>query len=98
MSAKVEEFRQRLRAELPFLAERYGVSYLGIFGSYLRGEERTDSDLDVLVSLSKPLSLLDLVGMENYLSDQLGIKVDVAIRESLRKHIGKNILSEVSSV
>ena len=46
---KAAEYARRLREMLPELRERYGVSYLGIFGSYVRGEERLDSDLDVLV-------------------------------------------------
>ena len=73
------------------------MTIVGVFGSYVRGEQRRDSDVDVLIELERPphISLIGLVELEHYLSDVLGVKVDVAIKENLRRRIGKRILSEV---
>lgn len=87
-----------LRGEMPYLAEEYRVSALEVFGSYVRHEQRRNSDLDVLVTFSKPPSLLKYVRLENYLSDCLGIKVDLVMKDSLKPHIGKAILREAVPV
>jgi hypothetical protein len=61
---------------------------------------RQDSDLDILIELEEPprIDLLDLVNLERYLSDLLGVKVDVALKTNLRKRIGKRILEEAISI
>jgi len=81
MNQMIQNLRNRLRAELPFLATRYHVESLGLFGSYLHGTQRPDSDLDVLVTFSATPSLLRLIELENYLSDLLGVKVDLVLRD-----------------
>lgn len=85
-----------LEAQKPYLAEQYGVVEIGIFRSYVRDEQQQDSDLDILIELEEPprIDLLDLVNLERYLSDLLGVKVDVALKTNLRKRIGKRILEE----
>jgi predicted nucleotidyltransferase len=94
------EIKQVLQAQKPFLYKRYGVTELGVFGSYVRGEQSPDSDVDILIELTDPprISLLGLVNLENYLSDLLGLKVDVAIKKNLKKRIGRRILQEVVPV
>ena len=96
----LDEIKRILQDQKPYLAERYGVTVIGVFGSYVRNEQRTDSDIDILVELEDPprTDLLDLVNLEHYLSDLLSIKVDVSIKSSLRKRIGKRILSEVAPI
>jgi hypothetical protein len=100
MAAKtmtLDDIKQTLTAQKPFLYEKYGVTEIGLFGSYVRGEQRTDSDIDILIELERPpkIGLMGLVGLELYLSDLLGQKVDIAIKKNLRKRIGRRILSEV---
>lgn len=94
------KIKQMLQAQKPYLFEKYGVTEIGVFGSYVRGEQSPDSDIDILIELERPprIDLLDLVNMEYYLSDLLGVKADVAIKKNLRKRIGKRILSEVVSI
>ena len=94
------DIKQILREQKPFLAQEYGVKVIGVFGSYVRYEQRADSDLDVLIELERPpkISLIGLVELEQYLSDLLGVKVDIAIRTNLKKQIGKHILNEVIPV
>jgi predicted nucleotidyltransferase len=94
---ELADIKRILQAERPYLAQKYGVTEIGVFGSYVRGEQGPDSDIDILVELERPprISLLGLVELEYYLSDLLGAKVDVAIKKNLKKRIGKRILDEV---
>lgn len=80
------------------LAEQYNVATLEVFGSYVREEQRKNSDLDILVTFNKAPSLLKFVRLENFLSDMLGVKVDLVMKDSLKPAIGKNILREAVSV
>jgi hypothetical protein len=91
------ELRNILRQQKRYLSEKYGVTIVGVFGSYVRNEQRLDSDLDVLIELDRPskISLIGLVELEHYLSDILGVNVDIAIKTNLKKRIGERILSEV---
>ncbi len=91
------EIQAILLTQKPYLSEKYGVTEIGVFGSYVRGEQRPDSDLDILIDLKRPpyIGLMGLVDLEYYLSDALGMKVDIALKKSLRKRIGKRILEEV---
>ncbi|MGD8625612.1 MAG: nucleotidyltransferase family protein [Anaerolineae bacterium] len=93
----LDEIRDILEAQQDDLAAEYGVTIVGVFGSYVRGEQHRDSDVDILIELERPprISLIGLVELEYYLSDLLGMKVDVAIKRNLRKRIGERILSEV---
>jgi len=93
-----EYFIKILRQHLPELKEKYSVSYLGVFGSYIRGEQTKNSDLDVLVEFDKIPGLLKYIELEYYLSDLLGIKVDLVTRTGLKQNVGKHILNEVISL
>ncbi len=94
------KIRQILQAQKPYLYREYGVTEIGVFGSYVRGEQNADSDLDILISLTDPprISLLGLVDLQHYLSDLLGLKVDVALKDNLKKRIGRRILQEVEAI
>ena len=79
------------------LNAKYGVEEIGVFGSYVKGEQKRRSDIDILVEF-KPdarISLLDFVGLENYISDLLGAKVDLVEKSALKPRIGKHVLNEV---
>ena len=94
------EIRQTLQEHKLQLAEAYGVYVLGVFGSYVRDEQRPDSDVDILIELeqSAKISLIGVVELEDYLTSLLGIKVAIAIKRNLRKRIGSRILAEVVPV
>lgn len=96
-SKSLDEIKRILQAQKPYLYEQYGVTGIGVFGSYVRGEQGPESDIDILIELERPpkIGLMGLVGLELYLSDLLGQKVDVAIKKNLRKRIGRRILEEV---
>jgi predicted nucleotidyltransferase len=96
----LSEIKRLLQEQKTFLYQRYGIVEIKVFGSYVRDEQDKDSDIDILVDLEETpsIDLLDLVNLERYLSEFLGIKVDVAIKSSLRKRIGQRILSEAVSI
>lgn len=98
MSSTIEEFRSRLRNELPRLNEEYSVETLAVFGSRLRGDHRPDSDLDVLVTFAKTPGLFKLMSLQYELTDLLGVEVDLVLRDSLKRFIGERILAEAIPV
>jgi predicted nucleotidyltransferase len=87
-------FTEALQKCKPELRERYKVKSLGIFGSYVRNKQQSGSDLDVLVDFDEAPSLFEFLRLENALSDLLGVKVDLVMRDSLRRNIGQQILRE----
>ena len=89
---------QTLQAHLPELRERYGVRELSLFGSYLRGEQRKRSDLDVLVEFDRVPSLFEFIRLEHYLSELLKIKIDLVMKSALKPAIGRHILEETQPV
>jgi uncharacterized protein len=98
MNDTFDSYRNLLREQIPYLASRYHVASLGLFGSHRHGTQRPDSDLDVLISFDEAPSLLRFIELENYLSDRLGVKVDLVPRDSLKPHIGARVLREVVPV
>ena len=91
----IEEIKTILANCKEELKRRYGVIEIGIFGSYVRGEQREDSDLDVLVDFDRQLSLLDLASLKNFLTDLLGIEVDIVPKKNIYKPLQENIMKEV---
>ena len=89
---------EQLRQQLPALMERYRVQSLGVFGSYVRQQQHAGSDVDVLVSFAEPPSLLQFIELEHELTDTLGLKVDLVMRDALKPTIGQHILREVVAV
>jgi hypothetical protein len=94
----IDTYKQQLHKMLPELKEEYKVASLAVFGSYVRGEQTNSSDLDILVEFSETPGLLEFIELENYLSDTLGIKVDLVHKKALKPNIGKNILNEATPV
>ncbi len=78
---------------LPVL-RKYGVRRAGIFGSYARDEANSESDLDLLVELPTGSSLLELVGLEQDLSDELGLKVEATTYKALRPLLRDRVLGD----
>jgi predicted nucleotidyltransferase len=98
---KLARFKRILRAQLPELQAKYGVTSLSVFGSYVRGDARRKSDLDVLVEFEPEndrLSLFGFLALENELSDLLGVKVDLVEQKTLKPRVGQRILREAQTV
>jgi predicted nucleotidyltransferase len=87
-----------LRQQLPELAEKYHVRSLEVFGSYVRDEQTSESDLDVLVTFDKAPGLFQFIELENRLSDVLGVKVDLVMKSALKPRLEQRILHEAVPV
>lgn len=74
------------------------VEFAGVFGSYARGEESKESDLDLLIRFARPKSLFDLVRLERVLSRHLGRKVDVVTEKALSPYIKKYVISDLKII
>jgi uncharacterized protein len=92
------EIKQILIAQKQVIQEKYHVSELRIFGSYVRGEDTEDSDVDILIDYDEAPTLIELIELEYYLSDLLGIKVDVVTKNSLKPPIKERILLEAVTI
>jgi predicted nucleotidyltransferase len=90
-----EEVRAELAALKPQLREEYPIRKLGVFGSYARGEQQSDSDLDVLVTFDGPVTLFDLVRIEEDLTQELGVTVDLVTGDSLKPHVADRVAEDV---
>ena len=94
----LDEIKKILRGYKSVLKDKYHVNTLGIFGSYVRDEQAEDSDLDILVDFTAPISLFEFIDIEEELSKLLNVKVDLVSRNALKPYIGKRILNEVQLV
>ncbi len=86
--------KNTLESLKPELKEKFKVKTIGFFGSYVRGEQKSSSDLDILVDFYEPISLFRYIELENFLSDMLGVKVDLVMRDALKPRIKNSILKE----
>lgn len=94
----IEEIKKILKENFETLNKNYKVKFIGIFGSYIRGEQKKESDVDIIVEFEEPISLLKLVSLENYISDSIGVNVDLIPMEDIRSELKENILKEVSYI
>ena len=94
----LEEIRNLLLRHKEQLRTEYGVKEIGIFGSYIRGEQDKSSDLDILIELEKPIGFVKFLKLENSLSALIGIKVELVTKKALKPYIGQRILQEVRYV
>ena len=77
--------------------ERFKITEIGVFGSYARGEQREDSDIDLLVEFEKGYKTFDnYMELKFFLEEILTSKVDLVIKTAIRDEIKQNILSEVT--
>ena len=77
------------------LREKFNIKQIGIFGSYVRGEQKKTSDVDIIVEFEKPVGLFEFIGLKNHLSDLLNVKVDLVMKKGLKPRIEGKILKEV---
>ncbi len=75
--------------------KKVNATYNGVFGSYARGENTHLSDLDLIFDYDKPVSLLEIIGIEQELTEKLGIKVDLISKKSVNKYLESEILKDL---
>ena len=91
----VEEARAILKEHKGEVVRRYRVSELGIFGSFVRGEQKRRSDIDILVEYEEVPDLFEFINLERYLQRLLRKKIDLVRKEAIRPELKNRILSEV---
>jgi len=94
MNKKIDKIIMKLRENKPVLEEKYGVKKLEVFGSYIRGEQKKGSDLDVLVDFSKTIDLFKYIELEEFMSKKIGVKVDPVMKDTLKPRIKDRVLKE----
>lgn len=87
--ANLEEIKKKARPVL----KKYGIKKAGIFGSTARGETEIN-DIDLLVKIDQKISLLDFIGIQQELEDELNMKVDLVEYDSLKPALKEDILNE----
>ena len=92
-----EEILNKLKEIKPILQDKFYIKNLGLFGSYVRGENSDSSDMDILYEYdeNKDFSLFTLIDLEDFLTNIFCIKVDLANKKSLKPDLRDNILNEV---
>jgi predicted nucleotidyltransferase len=91
----VDGIKRTLLRHKAELRRKFKVKSIGVFGSYVRSEQKSGSDVDVLVEFEEPIGLFEFMDLEEYLSQLLGVKVDLVSKKALKPHIGERILQEV---
>ena len=98
MKNELDKILYKMRTLLPYLTQKYQVNSIELFGSYVKNEQNSNSDLDLLVTFNKVPSLIKFIEMKNYLTDQLQINVDLVMKDALKPQLIQNILNEVISI
>ena len=92
MAPEQESLLGTLRALKPEIEARYKATKIELFGSFSRGEQKEQSDIDLLVDFNAEADLFDLVGLSQFLEDRLGRSVDVVPRSALRSELRESAL------
>ncbi|MCK5327634.1 MAG: nucleotidyltransferase family protein [Candidatus Latescibacteria bacterium] len=90
----LKEIKQAIQAHSEFMSEKYNVRTMGVFGSYVRGEQKLKSDVDILVEFNEPIGFFKFLELEEYLGSITGRKIDLVSKKALKPRIGKRILEE----
>ena len=90
----IEEIKKIISQHRKELEERFKVRSIAIFGSYVRGEETTKSDIDILVEFREPVGLL-FIHLADYLEEILGTKVDLLTPEAIKPNRKRYIMEEL---
>ena len=86
---------EELKLKTKPVFDKYRIKYAGVFGSFARGEEKSDSDIDIMIDYQRPFSLLDLIGLENDLKDLLKKGVDVVTENGASKYMKSEMLKDL---
>jgi predicted nucleotidyltransferase len=98
MNKELEEIRRTLKSLEEQIRKEYKAEIIGLFGSYVRGERRESSDVDVLARFLEGASLFDFVGLADFLEEKLNLRVDVVSDRAIRQELREQILKEVVRV
>ena len=88
---------EHIKSQIKPILKKYGIKKAGIFGSSARGESVVN-DLDLLVKIDKKISLLEFIGIQQELEDELGMKVDLVEYEAIKPALKEEILRDEEPV
>ncbi|MBI5815763.1 MAG: nucleotidyltransferase family protein [Nitrospinae bacterium] len=91
----LDDIQAILRQRRDELAQNYGVSQIGVFGSCVRNEATVNSDIDILVEFNRPIGFFKFLELEERLGEWMGARVDLVTKAALKPRIGNCILREV---
>ena len=94
----IEEIKVIINSHKWILKKRFKVKSISIFGSYLRDEQNEKSDIDLLVEFSTTIDLFEFIRLENFLSQILGSKVELVMKDTLKPRIKDRILKEAIAI
>ncbi len=94
MNEKLESSKQKLETLKEKIKKEYKAEIVGIFGSYVRGEEKKESNLNILVKFEKGAILLNLISLAIYLEEIFSIKIDIVPVDTIREEIKDIVLKE----
>ncbi len=86
------------QAKITAVAKQSGITYLGLFGSYARGEQTSESDIDLLVNFNKRYSLFDLLHVERAISKVLQAPVDLIPADSLNQYVRPYVQKDLVTI
>ena len=90
----VEEIEEILKSFKNDIKRNYKAEIVGIFGSFARGEQKSDSDVDILVKFYKNATLFDYMRLSMFLQEKLGIDVDIVPQDTIREELRERIVKE----
>lgn len=88
---------KKIRQLLPVLSEKYKVLHIGYFGSFARGDQTSQSDVDILVDFSEPLGW-EFFDLQMFLEKELGREIDLVTRSAIKETVREDILKEVKYI
>jgi predicted nucleotidyltransferase len=95
---KMDDIKLLIKEHRGEIRQLFKAEVIGIFGSYARGEEKTGSDVDVLVNFDDGATLFDLAGLGDYLESMFGLPVDVVSMRALHPLMKSEVLKEMVSL
>jgi len=91
----LDEITSELEKIKEEISTQFNAEIIGLFGSYVRSEQKEGSDLDILVRFNEGASLFDYIGLADFLEEKLQLKVDVVSERAVRPELRDQILKEV---
>lgn len=88
----------QIREKITPLIREYGIEYVGLFGSFARGEETPESDIDLLVRFGKPIGLFTYAHLTGLMKKKLGRKVDLVTERALKKRLKTSIMGDIKTI
>lgn len=91
-----EEILRTLEQLKEEIVDKYKIEEIGLFGSFIKGEQKENSDIDILVEFRENADLFDFLGLGLFLEERFKQKVDVVSKASLREELRETVLKEVA--